>query len=214
MAAALATAEAQVQSIGLEKLRDYTQTSSSTPSGGTLSREYLGRRQRAREHVRLPRVEPLSLIGSGPLSSSFFGPYSSIAFNSENGEPALPNGTYTFAIGSSLATLNSTASVSLTGDFYTSVIPKVSGSGLTWSNGHLLVDAGTTTQFDFNTAASFASSGYALNSVTANGGGVSFLIRDSHGQSVVGFGYTALLGNGGSDGGEVTTGLNSIPPHS
>ncbi len=176
-------------SIGVEKFQDYTQTSATTPSvvtGYHFNLAIDGDSLDSLPGSLTPPTGPGIVIA--PLAPVYFGPYADFSFTGSGPLPTLGDGTYNIAID------GHGAGVDLSGSLYPGYVPTVSGSGLTWSGGSLVVNAGIANTFDFNIVTSgFATDGYAEDSLHPFGGSVTFLISDLSGTLINGISSAAAF---------------------
>ncbi len=184
LAAALAlTAGARAQSVsnvGLQKFHGFFQTGATTITDGGYGFNANG------GGIGVDRtVTPPGGVASAPaqLGSAgiYYGRYPTSAYVA-NGLPTLGDGNYTLAVGphgTNPSTWTATATINLTGNHFPSAIPQITNSGLTWSNGDLILNAGTSYTFNFNSGATFANNGYAVDGTHPYGGEVSFYIRNT-----------------------------------
>ena len=186
--ATVAIAQTQLSTIGLEKFQDYYQNSSAAPTTATGYHFNLAVDGANYSGLDAALTPPSGLTqGPGHLKSIYLGPYTTASFN-DAGLTALANGNYTLAVGAHGAALGTFASTTLnfTGAF-PSYVPALTGTGLTWSNGSLVINNSVDNTFNFNTGSSgYAAADYALNSLTPFGGSVTFLIYDASGNPVAG----------------------------
>ncbi len=194
--ATVAVAQTQLSSIGLEKFQDYFQNSSAAPTAVTGYHFNLSFGGGDVSGLDAAMTPPSGITqGPGHLRAVYLGPYMSSSFE-DSGMIALANGSYTLAVGAHGAPIGTFASTTLnfTGNF-PSFIPAVTGSGLTWSGGSLIVNSTISNTFNFNTGTSgYAAADYALDSATPYGGSVTFLIYDANGNPFAG-GSTSAFGS-------------------
>lgn len=169
-----------VSNIGLQKFHGYFQSDATTLLDTGYGFNANGNGTGVDRTVTPPGGAASAPAALG-TAAIYFGRYPTFAFVA-TGLPTMGDGNYTLAVGphgTDPSTWTATATINLTGDHFPSAVPQIGGSGLTWSNGAVILNAGSSYTFNFTTAATFATDGYAVDGTHPVGGMVAFYVRDA-----------------------------------